>query len=326
MDATMTLTPLSLYPEALRVHEVVAIAQVLLAGEARQCEAGPPDGQLSLEAVAITQEGRVHCTGAAAPGITDVGIVMQALLERSHDRVPSALRYAIGRALHKVEAPPFESPTELASSLERFERGDRAGVIAEACSRVRTCAAARPQPVSSPSGPGERRRLGAEHAHMRRALRDADLKLYALQQQANPQHTADHSASHRLPIAACMIAGALLLAAGDAGPRAGALPERPPSVSSTGTDIALAAPVVQPVAAWTAPESGPGRTARVRPPSLERSSESRRVVVNAERPRPRTGASKRSRQLRAPASASRPAPRDDRGLLRIRFEWNNPFK
>src|SRR4051812_22706566 len=105
--------------------DAVAIAQQLICEPAVLGGAQAPYGPLTLESVAVTVEGAVRCLHTdATPTVVEVGLLLHDLLRRSQ-RVPGRLRYTVGRALHEVEAPPFESIQEFSSALERFEACDR---------------------------------------------------------------------------------------------------------------------------------------------------------------------------------------------------------
>src|SRR5204862_1831449 len=90
---------------ALRPHEAVAIAQLLIhRPEASASVARPPYGPPTPETVEVAIDGSVVCTcSAATPAVSEIAIVLHALLPPETTRAPGGLRYAIGRALLEVE-------------------------------------------------------------------------------------------------------------------------------------------------------------------------------------------------------------------------------
>src|SRR6476646_7092588 len=61
--------------------------------------------------------------------------------------VPAALRYAIGRGLEQVSAPPFASVEEFSAGLQRFEARRREDVVRALLART---AAIAPAPAVEP--------------------------------------------------------------------------------------------------------------------------------------------------------------------------------
>jgi hypothetical protein len=367
MATTITLAELRRRDVALEPHEAVAIVQRLMqtsADDDRNLE--PPFGLPSAETVAIDADGAVCCSSSAMTlSVQEGAIVLQQLIQLAERRVPGGLRYAIGRALHDVEAPPFDSVSEFSQALERFEQGDRTSVIVALHARAAAAVAG----ISSScafTGPNERRRHMPSVSEVRRQLRDADLRMYQMHQLANGARMPRTSRGLRAPVAACMLAGVVLVAAGELARAGMPLPatiatagdvrsdgavrtEGPARAETTLTartsDIAL--PVKQPSLPRAAearetavpraagsglhrPASAPAVQARTRRRSneagasevrRERASEQRRAAA-----RDRDANGQRAAAQNARAHASRPAQDDDGALLRIRFEWNNPFK
>jgi hypothetical protein len=339
METTLTLAELQRRQVAVAPHEAVAVAQQLMHDSVGSPAARPPFGPPSLDTVAISATGTVHCTHSdATPSVPEVAIVLQRMLAQSASRVPGGLRYAIGRALHEVEAPPFDSLAEFSQALERFERRDRQSTIAALYARAVSTA---PELLvqSGDEVDGERRRRTPTATEIRRQLRDADLRLYQIQQLA--QGAFDNAAAHRQhsfrgPVVACMLTGVALVvatevtrvapawsgaqtAAAAAATSVPSTPLRATALNVSGvplpTDVAPAAILVStaPTAVRSNRDSGPSptvkkaRVARTGAPALHASAARQ----------PRT----------TPAVHAKREQRDDeRGLLRIRFVWNNPFK
>jgi hypothetical protein len=109
-------------------HEAVAVSQQLM----QQGAVTPAPGNVRLAA-----DGTVECVGCdATPGVYEMAIFLQTLLPPERVGVPGGLRYAIARGLHEVDARPFDSIDELASALQRFEKGDRRIAVAQLVRRA----------------------------------------------------------------------------------------------------------------------------------------------------------------------------------------------
>lgn len=323
--------------------DAVAIAQQLICEPDVLSGAQAPYGPLTLESVAVTVEGKVLCLHTAAtPTVVEVGLVLHNLLGSSH-RVPGRLRYTVGRALHEVEAPPFESAHDFSTALQRFEAGDRREQIAGLYERARaTCPSDAGvvslfTPKPSVSRPPERRTQRSA-AELRRQLRDADLQLYETQRLSKPDpHQIRTGRFRRAPIAACMVAGVALVAAGEiahVGQRAPTpVASQPLAPIDIATNIPIDAPS-QPAVAEVpvkAPEVSPRPT--ISPASGRRTAAQAYAVTPRSRtPMTRAGAASRSATpSQAPArKVGEPRParereKSDHGL-RIRFVWDNPFR
>src|SRR5205807_3405203 len=136
--------------------------------------------------VEVDSDGTVVCTcSAATPAVSEVAILLHALLPPDTTRAPGGLRYAIHRALLEVEAPPFDSIEDFSRTLARFERGDRADVVRGLVERAIAPTAAingperfAPIPISKHQAAKnqrvERRRAGPGADELRRQLREAD--------------------------------------------------------------------------------------------------------------------------------------------------------
>lgn len=301
-------------------HEAVAIAQQLIFGDADVSNARATFGPLCSETVGIDPEGRVHCCGCAATAsASEVAIFLQQLLRSSGTRVPGGLRYALGRALHDVDAPPFDSAAAFGTALARFERGDRRDVLKMLFVRAADAMSDRHAPGQA--GPPERRRGGPSASALRRELREADQHLYEARLATLRSSARDTSrgASRVAPMIACVVSGVALITAGDFLARA---------------DTGLTMPRSSPTAALTMRDPL-HPYARVVP--LPPVPEERVLAPDAAQPVP--AALRRQRHERidwakavaaSQASAERarlakPEPSSPDGAVRIKFEWNNPF-
>jgi hypothetical protein len=183
----------------LSPDEVVAITERLIhqAPDAPQ----PPFGPLTPERIQVSTDGAVlsHC--AATPTVAELAILMQDLLAKT-PHVPGGLRYAIARALHEVDAPPFDSLEEFAATLARHAPRRRDDTLRRLITNRD-----RRRPLPSPSD-------------LRLQLRDADRRLYESQPLANLPPPA---AAARRWIAGALLAGAVMAVA------AAALVGDPPS-------------------------------------------------------------------------------------------------
>jgi hypothetical protein len=113
----------------LATGEVLAVMQSLMSGAA-DSRARPPFGPLSAANIVIAADGSVASLACAVtPTVLEVAILVNELLPPGTPEVPGALRFAIGRAMHEVVAPPFDSLPEFSATLQRFETGDRAAVV-----------------------------------------------------------------------------------------------------------------------------------------------------------------------------------------------------
>jgi hypothetical protein len=112
----------------LTTAEALAIAQSLFASSAD--DACPPFGPLSAGNIRLRGDGSVTSTACAAtPTVLEAAILLEELLPDGQPQVPGALRYTLGRALHEVAAPPFDSLADFSGALRRFEQGERAAMV-----------------------------------------------------------------------------------------------------------------------------------------------------------------------------------------------------
>jgi hypothetical protein len=61
--------------------------------------------------------------------VLEAAALVEELLPVGPALVPGALRYTLGRALHEVDAPPFDSLAEFSRALRRFESGPRTRIV-----------------------------------------------------------------------------------------------------------------------------------------------------------------------------------------------------
>ena len=285
--------------------EAVAIAQLLICAlrdhdDAEEVQ--PPFGPPSADNVFLKEDGSVVCRGCTTtPAVSEVGIFLDVLLPAGSPRVPGGLRYSIARALLNVDVPPFDSLDDLSRDLARHEHGARAnvvrGVLARSVSgRVHVSLAL-----------VDRRRAHASASALRRALRDADARLY------QQQRTADAEAPTIAPprgrtmtgAAACLAAGLALICTGEFMHRRHApivvTQSAPVVAGAIATDEPRVAPAPVAVSARQTPE---------RPPHVFH-QDMRRVSINRTT-RPAAMTARRQPASRAPS----------RGVLdRLRLGW-----
>src|SRR5215475_7116532 len=96
----------------LHANEAVAIVQQLIHSHPHERDVAieQPFGPPSPQNVYLDDDGSVTCRACqATPAVAEIAILLQLLLTCGTPRVPGALRYAVARALHDVDAPPFDS-------------------------------------------------------------------------------------------------------------------------------------------------------------------------------------------------------------------------
>jgi len=233
--------------------EVLAIARELIhPTDPPAYEPRTPFGPPSAENVLVEPDGTVWCSCCQTPPtVSELAIFLQGLLPREAPGVAGSIRYALARALHEVDAPPFDSLDDFVQALSRHDQGDSRAVVRAMLDRVARTEAGAMLNV-------ERRRQAPSVADLRRHLRDADVRVYE-QQMALDALAEETSGRHRrkpsllLTVAA---AGTLVLfGAGEAArlrqsPEAAApsriaspaLPSPAPIAPAAPVDIAKAAP------------------------------------------------------------------------------------
>ena len=221
----------------------VAIARALIRERTSSAAPLSMDESPLPENIYLAPDGRIMCRDGNRPAVSDVARLLRELLPIGAAGIPGGLHYAIARALLEVDAPPFESVEEFSTALARFEHsnGDREvrGLVEKAQSQAST--------TSRPSI--ERRRAtSASFSDLRRALHEADTKLFEQQAALEAMAAARPAPTwNRLAVAACLSAAA---AGGGAGYvlHAG-LPMRAPTTvtaQSAGVPAPAAARPVQP--------------------------------------------------------------------------------
>jgi len=164
----------------LDADEAVAIAQQLIRALRDQEDADetqPPFGPPSPDNVFLKDDGSVVCRGCTiTPAVSEVGIFLDTLLPARSPRVPGRLRYTIARALLNVDVPPFDSLDDLSRDLARHQRGTPADLVRGVLARFDSAHA-----VATLSIADRRRHLSS--SALRRALREADMRLYEHQHQ-----------------------------------------------------------------------------------------------------------------------------------------------
>jgi hypothetical protein len=295
----------------IEAEEAVAIAQQLileLSRRDRARPAEPPFGPPTPANVLLGNDGSIACRACeTTPAVSEVAILLQAMLP-PQTRVPGALRYTIARALLDVDVPPFDSLADLSETLARYERGSRSATIARVMQRF----ALRRSLV--PLSAVDRRR-NPRAAELRRALREADARLYlqkvatdtvALSVVAPPQPPRRmHAAT------ACVAAGLAMIVAGEYIDRSAATSAaRAVEPAAIARDIALPPPDAQPARAAVS------RELRRAVHDTRGANDGRRAVAVARRKPPRQPSIVRTEATRA--GTNKPG----RSVLdRLRLGW-----
>jgi len=315
MTTTASIAELQQARVTLEAGEAVAVTQQLIQA-LRQCDgdAGvePPYGPPTASNVILNADGTVTCAACGTtPAISEIAIFLDTLLPPGSPRVPGGLRYLIARGLLEVDVPPFDSLDDFSQALQRHEREPRVEVVRRLVQRAESaCAVVR----------ADRRR--ARTTELRRALREADVRLYA-------HHLAAERPIGRRPavhartmpaIAACLGAGLMLIAAGEymherrTAPAASAPVVVAPAVVST-MGTAPAPPVAVPDSPPSEPATALGTANST--PRVERVAV-RRVVSDRSDRRPVKRAAPPSQVRDRKARAERSSP----GVLdRLRLGW-----
>jgi hypothetical protein len=214
MTTTASIAELQRAGILLDAREAVAIAQQLIQALRQSSPGGiePPYGPPTASNVVLNADGSVACAACGTtPAISEMAIFLDSLIPAGAPRVPGGLRYIIARGLLEVDVVPFDSIDEFSEALKRHERGERHEIVRRLLTRAEAaCAAAF---VRS----GDRRRSLATATDLRRALRDADARLY---EQQGTSWTSNAPPPRARPatapaIAACIGSGLLLIVAGE---------------------------------------------------------------------------------------------------------------
>jgi hypothetical protein len=276
MTTTASIAELRHAGVTLEAGEAVAVAQQLIQTLRDSDGTGgvqPPFGPPTASNVILNADGSVSCAACGTtPAISEIAIFLDALLPADSPRVPGALRYTIARGLLEVDVAPFDSLDDFSHALVRHERGPRGEVVRRLLHRAESARAA------ARGARADRRRTRT--TDLRRALREADARLYAHQLAAAmpPSSQRRFGAPRRswrsifgasgggriaappgrprnLPvIAACLGSGLMLIAAGE-------------FIHGRPRPQPAAAPVVAPVAATAC--TSPGTTIAPAPPATE---------------------------------------------------------
>ena len=178
MSTRISVSELHNAAVALRADEAVAVVQQLMHSVSSDSAAheDEPFGPPTLQNVYLDEDGFVICQACqTTPAVAEMAIFLQQLLPESTPRVPGALRYTIARALHDVDAPPFDSIQDFSAALERFESGDRVAVVRAVVERATALCLDRFRGARD-----DRRRLMPSSSDFRRELRAADARYYEL--------------------------------------------------------------------------------------------------------------------------------------------------
>jgi hypothetical protein len=284
-------------------EEAVAIVQQLIAAfRGGRCTeiVEPPFGPPTAERVVIFDDGSVGCRGCeTTPAVSEIALLLEALLPPAPARVPGGLRYTIARALLDVDVPPFDSLDELSETLARYERGPREPIVIALLQRVAGSRALVPVSLAE-------RRRAVRATELRRALREADARLYVQRLASEAVTVSPRSSRGRtLPAAlAGLAAGALMMVTGEFMHHFHRETALPPAVAAPPPVVApVAAPrlaIDEPVVAQTA--------AAARPVAV------RHVQTHAAAKRP-------PHATRVPSSQTPHRP-GSRGVLdRLRLRW-----
>jgi hypothetical protein len=209
MPYAVSLADLCSSGYVLVADEAVAIARKLI-DHPSNAAPQPPFGPLAAARIRIASDGSVACVGCAAtPTVAEVAILLQELLDRT-PHVPGGLRYVIARALHDVDAPPFDSLEEFSAALARYSPAN----VDEAVQRL---VARR-----------DRRKAAQSASELRLHLREADRRLFEAQARPESSRRRRDTQTHGWIIAA-LFAGALTMiaAASVVGDRSAVMPPPP---------------------------------------------------------------------------------------------------
>jgi hypothetical protein len=230
--------------------EVVAIAEQLIHARSVDVPAAP-FGPLAADRIRVASDGSVRCSGCdATPSPAELAILLLDVLDGT-PHVPGGLRYALARALHEVDAPPFDSLDEFWSTLARFAppKGDE--VVRRLLARW------------------DRRRPAPSTSDLRQQLREADRRLFEVESRVEPIRRVERPV-RRWAVAAVFAAVVTTIAAASvAGDRAPAFPAvTPPQADAAPSVTPAEAPTVdaRPIAS-TANARAADRTRPKRPVS-----------------------------------------------------------
>jgi hypothetical protein len=214
MTTTASIAELLKAGVILDAGEAVAIAQQLIQALRQNCDGGgiePPYGPPTAANVVLNADGSVSCAACGTtPAISEIAIFLDSLLPASSPRVPGGLRYIIARGLLEVDVAPFDSLEEFSAALKRHERIGRHEAVRSLLKRAEAvCAGACLRS-------GDRRRPRETATDLRRALRDADARLYQQQLVASvPVVTPPRRPKTAQAMVACVGSGLMLIGVGE---------------------------------------------------------------------------------------------------------------
>ena len=316
MTTTSTIAELQSAGVKLEAAEAVAITQQLIQSLRRaSVRAGlePPYGPPTAATVVLGTDGSVTCAGCGStPAISEIAIFLDSLLPPCTPRVPGALRYTIARALLEVDVAPFDSLDAFSEALARNERGDRADVVRHLVERSEAPC------VIAAVMMADRRRPRATATDLRRALREADARLYVQQLRTPAPPPPRPSSTRNMPaIATCLGAGMMLIAAGEVMQRG----EMPRVAAAP-----IVAPAVLPATTVPLPElTEPSATSLVgtlpAPPAAVAAPEATRPVLRVRgTTRDRSESASTTRTTRTTAKIKKAGTRP--GVLdRLKLQW-----
>jgi hypothetical protein len=327
MTTVASITELQDGGLTVEADEAVAIAQQLIRSlrqtSVRNLE--PPYGPPTASNVFLNEDGSVTCRGCdTAPAVFEIAIFLDALLPAS-PRVPGGLRYAIARAMLAIDVAPFDSLDEFSEALARYESGPREAVVRRLLERWSSAPVARPARA-------DRRKPRVSVTELRRALRDADARLY--QQLTRANAASSQTTPHRtMPKAAACVALGLLVVSGEfvhirrSAPPATVAPPTPATSQpplTTGTAGGASTAVAPSRVATQGAE--PARACASAPVPLVQAPPRRPSVTRpSKRPRPTVAASllrTASRSPARPAARASAPPPPRRGVLdRLKLGW-----
>jgi hypothetical protein len=241
MTTTSSIAELQSAGVKLEAAEAVAIAQQLiqsLKGADAPINLEPPYGPPTAATVVLDADGSVSCAACGStPAISEIAIFLDSLLPPGSPRVPGALRYTIARALLEVDVAPFDSLDAFSASLARHELGDRAEVLRRLVRRSESACGL------AVVARGDRRRPRANATDLRRALREADARLYAHHAASLLPAPPRSTGVRTMPaIAACLGAGMMLIATGE-------IMQRPETPKPEAAAVVAPAPAMAPATA-----------------------------------------------------------------------------
>lgn len=228
----------------LTADEAVAIALQLI-HPSNDSPAQPPFGPPATARIRIADDGVVRCDGwDATPTVAELAILLDDLLSKTR-HVPGGLRYTIARALHEVDAPPFDSLEEFAAALARY-------------------APQRPHDAVRRLAARSDRRRPASPSELRHQLREADRRLYEykgrVEEQPRPQRRV-HGWVAGAVVAAALTTIAAASVVGDRAPDMPPAPAPPPA-----THLVMPEAVTEPVHPILAAPVVHARRANPKPP------------------------------------------------------------